>query len=123
MGAAMSALPLIVHTFEVSDTTLWVICSGVGIPITAALMYNFYQNMRPSLVGESQLTIFWVFQFVTFLVVISNVLNVADVVFHGEPAPIVFGIALSLSIAAYMFSRLLVRPLKRRLREQESEVA
>ncbi|MEJ2089938.1 MAG: hypothetical protein P8Y69_15970 [Gammaproteobacteria bacterium] len=55
------------------------------------------------------------------LFVAINLLNAFDVVFHREPGPYLAAITWGLGLAAYMFVRLLLHPLWRRVREQEVE--
>ena len=55
------------------------------------------------------------------LVLISiNVMNASDIIFHKEAGPVIAGIVWALIIAAFMFSRLLLRPIWSNVRRQEA---
>jgi uncharacterized membrane protein len=57
------------------------------------------------------------------LVALALILNAMNIVFHRQPGPFVAGIIYALGVANYMFSRLLLLPLWRIVKEQESEKA
>ena len=59
-------------------------------------------------------------QGVFVLIVISLILNMLDLVFHREPGPYLTGIIIGLGLVGVMFTRLLIGPLWKVVREQEA---
>ena len=119
VGALLSALPLGLNLFGVSGRSLWAICSAIQVVVTGWLMYGIAKNLRGSLKTRSTWLIFGSFQGAVALLLLANVLNAADMVFHREPGPYVVQLMMGLIIAAYMFSRLLLLPVWRAVRNNE----
>ncbi len=67
--------------------------------------------------------LFVILQGLGALVALAMILNALNIVFHRQPGPFIAGIIYALGVASYMFSRLLLLPLWRIVKEQESEKA
>jgi len=118
--ALAAAIPLVLYTFDIENTTLWGVCSSFGVIFYIMQLYITNKNFKGSIRKLSVRLMFRLFQGLCALALVTNALNVANVVFHREPGPYVAGTFLGLIIAAVMFSRLLLLPLWRRVREQEA---
>ncbi len=117
--ALVCAISLVLHTFGVKGETLWVISSVIGAIVSAVMAYGFARSMRGALAKKSSWLLYLFLQGLCALVTLAMILNAADLVFHREPGPFVAGIVFALSVAGIMFSRLLLLPLWRIVREQE----
>ena len=91
----------------------------IGAILTASRLYSFARSMRGAFAKKSSRFLYLFLQGLGALVVLANILNAVDLVFHREPGPLVAGIFLALSVAGIMFARLLLLPLWRIVREQE----
>ncbi len=120
LAALSCAIPLVLYTFGVKGVTLWLITSVVGVIFTAWAAYGGARSMKGALAKKSARLLFLLLQGLGALVALALILNAMDLVFHREPGPIVAGIIYALSVAGYMFSRLLLLPLWRIVREQEA---
>jgi hypothetical protein len=119
--AALSVLPLILFIFEIRDAMVWAICSGVGAVSVGNSMYGIDKNMRGAVRRLSLRIFFGALQGLFALVVLAQLLNAADIVFHREPGPYITGIVMGLGLVGYMFGRLLLRPLWSAVRRQEAD--
>jgi len=117
--ALVCAISLVLHTFGVKGETLWVISSVIGAIVSAVMAYGFARSMRGALAKKSSWLLYLFLQGLCALFTLAMILNAADLVFHREPGPFVAGIVFALSVAGIMFSRLLLLPLWRIVREQE----
>ena len=120
LAALACSIPLLLHTFGVKDVTLWLISSVTGVIITACGAYGSTRSMRGVIAKKSLRLLYVLLQGLGGLVALALTLNAMDLVFHREPGPIVAGVIYALTVASYMFSRLLLRPLWRIVREQEA---
>ena len=121
LGAAFCCVfPLLLSVFGVEDSTLWAICSCVMLVGVGRSMFVNERDLRGVVRTKSQRLINGAIQGVSFLIVLSLILNTADLVFHREAGPYVFAILWGLSITSYMFVRLLLRPLWRTVRQLEA---
>ena len=119
LAALVCAIPLILHTFGVQGETLWAISSGIGAILLASMAYNSARSMRGATTKKSSFLLYLLLQGLGALFVLANILNAFDLAFHREPGPLVVGIFHALSVAGINFSRLLLLPLWRIVREQE----
>ena len=117
--ALVCAISLVLHTFGVKGETLWVMSSVIGAIVTAVMAYGFARSMRGAIAKKSSWLLYLFLPGLCALVTLAMILNAADLVFHREPGPFVAGVVFALSVAGIMFSRLLLLPLWRILREQE----
>lgn len=119
LAALACAIPLLLHTIGVKGATLWLISSVVGAIGTASGAYDSARRMRGAIVKKSSRLLFLLLQSLGVLVTLALILNAADLVFHREPGPYIAMVVYILSVAGVMFSRLLLLPLWRILRERE----
>lgn len=119
-SAAICSLAMLLFAFQVSESTTWALTSLLA---SSTILYGFYSTAR--LVRHSfkrkSFLLFWAFgNAVTALVLLANILNAADVIFHREPGPALMAATLGLSLSAYSFSRLLLLPVWRAVRSAEA---
>ncbi len=119
LAALACFIPLLLHTFGVQGETLWVICSGIAAIFVASMAYSSASSMKGAITKTSSWLLYLLLQGLGALVVLANILNAFDLAFHREPGPVVVAIVYALSVAGIMFSRLLLLPLWRIVREQE----
>ena len=110
---------LCLSAFGVNGKILWTASSLVGAAFTLSGAYTSARNMRGAIEKKSSQLIFLLLQGLGALVAFAMILNALDIVFHREPGPLVGGVIYALSVAGYMFYRLLLLPLWRIVREQE----
>ncbi|WOJ93782.1 hypothetical protein R0135_01115 [Congregibacter variabilis] len=120
LAALMSALPFVLYTFGVKETTLWAVCSVLEAIIYIVSLYAIQRNLKGSVRTKSFKRLILAIQCQTLFIVLINVLNTADIFFHREAGPVIAAIAWSLCLAGYMFSRLLLRPIWRDVHRQEA---
>ena len=118
--ALLCTLPFLLSIFGVPDAILWSVCSGLAALWTAYTQYVVHKNMKGAARTRSTRFFISMLQGVFVLVVISLILNILDLVFHREPGPYIAGIIIGLGLVGIMFTRLLVRPLWKVVREQEA---
>jgi uncharacterized membrane protein len=120
LAAMLCSLAILLNSFSIKESTLWVICS-----VVVACMHIFYTLVllkRTRGVDKTknfrELTLI-LFAPSLFLMLI-NLMNASDFLFHREAGPVVASIVYALSLAGFMFSRLLLRPIWRNVRTQEA---
>jgi hypothetical protein len=123
LSALTCATPLFLHTFGISGALLWTISSVVAGGFTAVGSYGGFRNMKGALTKRSVTLLFMLLQLVGVLVLLTNVFNVANFIFHREPGPVVAVVLYALTVAGYVFSRLLLLPLWRAVKEREAATA
>ncbi|MBT4520137.1 MAG: hypothetical protein HOC23_09030 [Halieaceae bacterium] len=122
LGVAMfCSICICLIAFEVVGKTLWAITSLIGAALYVSLAFGIVRMMRGAIVKKSVRFLFMLLQGIGALIAIGMILNSLNLVFHREPGPIVAGIIYALSVAAFMFSRLLLQPLWKAVREQEAK--
>ncbi len=122
LAALSCGICLSLSAFGVMDKALWAATSSFGAVIYSIAMYASIKLMRGAITNRSNMFIFVLLQGIGTLVVLALTLNVLDIVFHREPGPLIVAILYALSVAGYMFSRLLLIPLWRIVREQEAVI-
>lgn len=118
--ALLCIIPLVLSVIRVDEATVWAVCSGIGAIYTSYSSQSIHRNMRGATRKKSLRLLFGAFHVGFACVVLAQILNVMDLVFHREPGPYLIGITLGLALVGYMFGRLLLRPLWIRVREQEA---
>lgn len=118
--ALYCAIPLFLHTFEVKGATLWAVSSVFGAIMGLALGYRTIRDMKGAIAKKSSFWLFLFMQGLGVLVVFVLILNAADLIFHREPGPYILSVIYALSVAGFMFARLLLLPQWRIVREQEA---
>lgn len=118
-SAAICSLAMLLFAFQISEPTTWMLGSLLASAIITYGIYSNYRLVRHSFKRKSFL-LFWAFgNAVGALIVLANILNAAEVVFHREPGPLLMAVVLGLSLSAYSFSRLLLLPVWRAVRSTE----
>ena len=120
LSALGCAIPMLLHTFGVRGTTLWAVGSAIAAMFTAIGGYSIVRSMRGSVTTTSRRLLFVLLEVLGAFVALALILNAADLVFHREPGPLVVAVLYALSVAGYMFSRVLLLPLWRIVRENEA---
>lgn len=122
MSAFYSSLPLILLNFDIDDSIVWAICSGLTCIIYFCYHMYFAFSLKnfKSYKTINKLMIYSLF-IVSFIIVLINFLNSCNIVFKREFGPFYISLIYSIGSVCYMFSRLLLRPIWRNLRKQESE--
>jgi hypothetical protein len=120
VAALYSALPLVLSIFHVEGGILWVVCSSLAAIAVCRAMYIVHTKMKPAAISSHTRILFGILQGVAALVVLSLILNAANLVFHREPGPFIAAILYGLSLVGYMFLRLLIRPLWIAVHEHEA---
>jgi hypothetical protein len=122
MSAFYSTLPLILINFKIDDSIVWAICSGMTCIVYTIYHIGFVIRLKnfKSFKTINKLMVYSLFT-VSFIIVSINFLNACNLVFKREFGPFYIALIYSLGSVCYMFSRLLIRPIWRTIRKQESE--
>jgi hypothetical protein len=118
--ALLSALPLLLSSFQINTAAIWTFCSLYGGSYVAYTMLTVYRNMRGATKRWAARLLFGSLYALSGLGVLVQFLNASNLIFHREPGPYIAGIILGLGIVGFMFGRLLLRPLWRAVKEQEA---
>ena len=119
--AICAILPIALFNFGVGETTIWSICSSVGVGAYVTYILNIKRKFRKLLVSNRvSRVLFELFFMFAYLTVFANLLNVLNVGLHREYAPYFIALVVPNCVSAYMFVRLVLRPLWRSLREEET---
>lgn len=116
----LALLPLVLHFFGLSDSLIWSICSWHLAVLPLAFIYLFNRDTRGVKRSTSHKAMHLAIQFVCALAALVNLLNALGIVFQQEPGPVLAGMVIGLGAAANLFSRLLLRPIKRLIDESEA---
>ena len=120
MTALTAGLILVLYSFGLTDAVLWTVSSLIAGIFTANGAYGIAKKMKGAIRKKSVRSLFILLQLLGVLIVLANILNIVGILFHREPGPVLAAILYALGVAAYMFSRLLLLPLWRIVREQEA---
>ncbi len=122
MSAFYSTLPLLLINFGMDDPTVWAISSAMTCLIYAYFSYDIAIRLKNFKTFKSLNKIIIYLLFITgFIIIVINFLNACNIFFKREFGPFYISLIYSLGLVCYMFSRLLLRPIWRTLRKQESE--
>lgn len=122
MSAFYSILPLLLVNFGINDATVWTISSGMTCIIYVYFNIDFAIRLKNFKTYKTinKIIIYSLF-IVSLIIIIINFLNACNIVFKREFGPFYISLIYSLGSVCYMFSRLLLRPIWRTIRKQESE--
>ncbi len=122
MSAFYSTLPLLLASFDIDDSLIWAISSGLACIIYSYFIFYVANRLKKLKVYKAfnKLIIYLLF-IISFIIIIINLLNTLNIVFKREFGPFYISLIYSLGTVCYMFSRLLLRPIWRTIRRQESE--
>jgi hypothetical protein len=115
------AITLMLQTFGVIGSTLWAISSAIGAVMMAGVAFSIARSMKGTTYKRSTRVLYLTLQGLGGLVVIALILNAVGLVFDRAPGPFIAGAVYGLSLAGIMFSRLLLIPLWRIVRDSENE--
>ncbi len=122
MSAFYSTLPLLIAGFGVNDSTVWAISSAMTCIIYSYFSIDIAIRLKKfKTYKTSNKILIYVLFIVGFIVIVINILNASNIVFKREFGPYYIALIYSLGLVCYMFSRLLLRPIWRTIRKQESE--
>ena len=120
LAALTSSIPLLLYSFGVKETTLWAICSVLQVILYVGGVYPVMRRMRGVIWSKSLGIEIVTLHCLTLGLVLINVMNASDIFFHREAGPVIACIIWALSLAGFMFSRLLLQPIWRSVRIQEA---
>jgi hypothetical protein len=120
LAALISSIPLLLHSFGAKTTTVWTITSAVTAIVFGGAQYAQASNMRQAIKSNALNRLSLFVQCVGICMISINTLNALDWFFHREPGPVIAGIIWALAFTGFMFSRLLLLPIWRHVREQEA---
>ena len=120
MVAAMSAIPLAILNFGLSESVVWAATSAVLATLYVVfLIYIRSRMVNVKMTGANRLIIlcWWAYNFLIVFALLSNIAGSDSQRQYG-----IYFIALlnPLLFSGYMFVRLLLRPLWREVQHQES---
>jgi len=115
------AITLVLQAFGVIGPALWTISSAIGAVMMAGVALSIARSMKGTTFKRPTRILYLALQGLGGLVVMALVLNCLGWVFNREPGPFIAGAVYGLSLAGIMFSRLLLIPLWRIVRETENE--
>jgi hypothetical protein len=120
LSALTSSIAILLYSFDVKETTLWTICSLFIAVIQTLVLYGIHKDMKGVDRKKSFARLVVVLNLPSSLLIVCHVLNASDVFFHREAGPTIASLVYTLSIAGFMFSRLLLIPIWRNVRKQEA---
>ena len=121
LTAVCAILPVALFNFGVGETTIWSISSSVAVVAYAVYIFNIKRKFRKLLVSSRVSRILFEVFFVTaYLTALANIINVLDVGLRREYAPFFVALVVPNCVSAYMFVRLVLRPLWRSIHAQET---
>lgn len=120
LTSLVAAIAIALHSFNVKETTLWTICSVLAAIAQSWGIYTVHKNLTTADRTKRLRTLTTILQFPSLVLVLIHLLNISDVFFHREAGPLIASIVYALSIAGFMFSRLLLRPIWRNVRIRET---
>jgi len=102
------------------ETTTWTICSVLSVVLQTWGLRATIQTMRGVEMTKSFGRLAVILQIPTLIMMSMNIMNASDIYFHREVGPVIATAVYTLSIAGFMFSRLLLIPVWRNVRIQEA---
>ena len=120
LASLISSIPLLLYCFDVKETTLWAICSVLTAMIYSGAVYGSFDKSKGIVRTKTVWGLSIILQCVAFALILINVMNASGILFHREAGPVIAGILWPLSLAGFLFSRLLLRPVWRNVRIQEA---
>jgi uncharacterized membrane protein YsdA (DUF1294 family) len=120
LSAALCSLAMLLLAFQISESTTWMLGSLFASATMLYAIYSASRLLRHAFTRKSFLLVWVSVCAVTTLIVLANILNAADVVFHREAGPVLMAVMFGLSLSAYSFSRLLLLPVWRMVRSIEA---
>ena len=120
--AICAILPVVLFNFKVGESTIWLTCSSIGFFAFVSVIFNIKRKFRKLFVSRRLSRIaFELFFIAAYLIGIANLLNALNIIFHREYGPYFVALVLPNCVSAYMFIRLVLRPLWRTIHQQDAE--
>jgi len=113
-------LPMVFLIAGVDEEKIWGFFSGAGAIWSGTNMYFIHKKMLGRVRHTTTRWVFGLLQMTCGIFTVCLTLNALNFVFHREPAPFLAALVFGLALVGFMFSRLLLRPLWRMIREQET---
>jgi hypothetical protein len=110
----------LLYSFDLKETTLWAICRAISAVLQAWASLGVQKSMRGVDKTQSFGRLTMILQTPSLVLILINVMNASDIFFHREAGPIIASIVYTLSVAGFMFSRLLLIPIWRSVRKQQA---
>jgi len=122
MAAFMAAIPLSLLSFGLTDSQVWTISS---VLLTFGYLYHIISTRKNHMQFKVRKKITRIIFASIYLMAISmmimNLLNAFNIVFHKEFGPVLISMLVGLGIACIAFARMLIRPIWRIVLKKESE--
>ncbi len=120
VSAFFAVLPIVLFNFNISESTVWGVCSGLIAINYSLFVYYIRSRSKQVRVLRTVTKITHSFLYILcILTIIMNLLNSLDVAFHREYPPYFVSLLIPLITSGYLFARLVSRPLWRAIRLQE----
>lgn len=120
LSALMCSFAILLNAFGIKESTLWAICSVVVACIQSWACYDGFKKSQGVKKTANLVMVTAVLQMPSVFLIIVNLMNASNIFFHREAGPVIASIVMALCFAGFMFSRLLLRPVWRNVREQEA---
>lgn len=120
LAALVSSVPLLLYSFGTSATTGWATTSILTAICFGGAQLAQHRNLDNSISNKAMR------RFATFIhsvgigMILMNTMNALDLFFHRESGPVIAAIIWALSLTGFMFSRLLLSPVWRSVREHDA---
>lgn len=118
--ALFCVLPMVCLIAGIDEEKIWGFFSGAGAIWSGANMYFIHKKMLGRVRNTTTRWLFGLLQMICGVLTVCLTLNALNLVFHRAPAPFLAALIFGLALVGIMFSRLLLRPLWRMIREQET---
>ena len=112
--------PLVFLISGVDEKLIWAFFSGAAGIWGGTTIYLVNKTVAVRVRNSTTRRVFRSLQLLAGAIGVCLILNASNLVFHREPGPLLAAIVFGLGLVGLMFSRLLLRPLWRSIREQES---
>ena len=101
---------------------VWAVTSAFYAVIAAGAVYVQGANLgRTTSRSKAFLRLIRAVQGISVGMMLINILNFLGVFFHREAGPVIAALVFTLALTGYLFSRLLLSPIWRRVRVQEAD--
>jgi len=118
--ALMSFLPLALMNFPALEPDAWRISSGMAVLIFGSFLIWLYPHTKKVRFRGTNRLVIWGWWCLNIISLITMALNALGLGLQGTAGPYIVVLLNPLSFVAYMFIRLLARPLWRAIREEEA---
>lgn len=120
LTALACSFAIILNSFGLKETTVWATCSVMVACIQTYYIFDLSKKLRGVKKTKSLGRVVMIVQTPSVFLVIMNLMNTSNTFFQREAGPVIASIVWALTLAGFMFSRLLLRPVWRNVRIQET---